>query len=312
MPRVLALFSGGLDGALAIEVLRRAAVDPGALVIVPVWVRVPCGIREARVNAAARGLDQPVITLATPNTYDELLLAAPRTGQGGAPPCRDCRVMMFRAARRYLEEIAADFVISGEVLGQDIRIQRRRDLDMIAIGSGLDDRLLRPLSARRLSPTRAERDGIIDRQRLLDLQGTGRRAQLALAAEWGIDTGAFSRGACALAEATLAGHVQRLQTSRLPVTPATIAALRLGRVSWLDDTTVIVVSRRAEEADGLRQFVARRELTDCLLLELAHLAGPTALLLGAIDDRAISAAQQLVLERIDEPASSSVQWLTHR
>ncbi len=312
MPRVLALFSGGLDAALAIALLRRAVVNCESLEITAIWVRVPCGIREARVNAAAASLNLPLITLPTPTNYDELLLAAPRTGQGGAPPCRDCRVTLFRAARRYLEEIGADFVISGEVLGQDIRTQRRRDLEMIAIGSGLDDRLLRPLSARRLSPTRAEREGIVARDRLLDLQGTGRRTQLALAGELGIDAGPFSRGSCALAEATLAGHVQTLQQSRLAVTSAAIAALRLGRITWLDDTTVIVVSRRAEESEGLRQIVARGELSNSLLLELANIAGPTALVIGQIDDRATAEAQRLVLERIGESVPSELRWLMQR
>jgi tRNA-specific 2-thiouridylase len=308
VPRAVALFSGGLDSALAIRWIQCRASTREPIDIEAVWVRVPCAIREARVVAAAARLELPLTILPTPGSYDELLLAAPRTGQGERPPCRDCRVTVFRAVRRYLDSSGGDFAISGEVLGQDTRTQRRRDLDMIAIGSGLDDRLVRPLSALRLSETRPERTGLVDRAALLDLHGEGRRSQLALAAELGIDTAHFSRAACTLCESTLAGHVQNLRRSKLPLASSIIAAMRLGRVEWLDERTVVIVSRRAEEADGLRQIVERREIAGSVLIELAEFAGPSALVIGQVDDRTISSARQLVLTRVHEPLPNDVRW----
>lgn len=102
--------------------------------------------------------------------------------------------------------------------------------------------------------------------------------------------------------------MQNLRRSKLPLASSIIAALRLGRVEWLDERTVVIVSRRAEEADGLRQIVERREIAGSVLIELAEVAGPSALVIGHVDDRTISSARQLVLARVHEPLPNDVRW----
>lgn len=304
MPRAVALFGGGLDGALALRLIERQGV-----VVEPVWVRVPCGVRETRVLETAARLQLSLTILPTPESFGDLLLAAPRTGQGERPPCRDCRVAIFRQVRRHLEATGADFAISGEVLGQEARTQRRRDLDMIAIGSGLDDRLVRPLSAQRLETTQPERRGWLDRAQLLDLHGEGRRGQLVLAGELGVDIAWFSRNVCALCEATLAAQLQSLRRSTLPLQPAIIAALRLGRVTWLDRDTVVVLSRRASEAVGLRELFATRAIESSALLESVEVVGPTALVIGRVTEPTImKSTQDLILNRIDTLPLDAITW----
>ena len=81
----------------------------------------------------------------------------------GINPCVDCRIYMFRAAKKYMEEIGASFIITGEVLGQRPMSQRKDAFRVIERESGLEGLILRPLCAQHLEPTRPEIEGLVDR-----------------------------------------------------------------------------------------------------------------------------------------------------
>ena len=53
--------------------------------------------------------------------------------------------------------------------------QKRRDLNIISTNSGLEDLLLRPLSAKLLEPTKPEREGLVDREKLYNFEGRSRK-----------------------------------------------------------------------------------------------------------------------------------------
>ena len=96
-------------------------------------------------------------------------------------PCIDCHALMLQEAGRFMEEQGADFLFTGEVLGQRPMSQRRDALKNVENLAGYPGRILRPLSARLLAPTIPESEGLIDRERLLDIQGRSRKRQMALA-----------------------------------------------------------------------------------------------------------------------------------
>src|SRR3990172_6816466 len=103
------------------------------------------------------------------------MLVHPKYGYGAnANPCVDCRVFMMRRAREIMEREGAQFVFTGEVLGQRPKSQRRDTLRVIERDSGLDGRLLRPLSAKLLPPTIPEPEGLGDRGRPAALSGRSR------------------------------------------------------------------------------------------------------------------------------------------
>ena len=112
---------------------------------------------------AAHRLGVRLTVVSQEDDYLELI-KNPRFGYGkGANPCVDCRIYMFERAQKFMEQIGADFIVSGEVVGQRPMSQKRRDLDVISHQSGLEDLLLRPLSAKLLLPTLPERKGLVDR-----------------------------------------------------------------------------------------------------------------------------------------------------
>src|SRR3989338_4858999 len=129
------------------------------------------------------------------------VIRKPKYGYGsGMNPCVDCRIYMFRLAKRYMEELGAGFVVTGEVLGQRPMSQLRRPLELIEADSGLEGLLLRPLSAQLLDPTLPELLGLVDRERLLRIAGRSRQEQLSLAKADGITEHSTPAGGCQLTE----------------------------------------------------------------------------------------------------------------
>lgn len=133
--------------------------------------------------------------------YIRLLRERPTYGFGKVMnPCVDCKILMMHHARRRMEELGASFLISGEVLGQRPMSQRRDTLNVIRRDGDVKDQLLRPLCAKHLDPTAPELSGLVDRERLHNIFGRGRKDQIALAAAFGITEIPTPAGGCRLAE----------------------------------------------------------------------------------------------------------------
>ena len=92
-------------------------------------------------------------------------------------PCIDCHAMMMNYAGKLLEEHNADFIITGEVLNQRPMSQNRQALNIVKKESGFSNKILRPLCAKNIEPTEMELNGLVDREKLLDISGrsTSRR-----------------------------------------------------------------------------------------------------------------------------------------
>ena len=142
--RALVLFSGGLDSMLAAELLRRCGVEITALTFVTPFF----GSSNAERAAGALGLDLVVADI-TERHLD--VLKKPRYGYGkNMNPCIDCHALMVRVALERLEELGADFVATGEVLGERPKSQNRQALELVARHSGAGDLLLRRMAGRRI------------------------------------------------------------------------------------------------------------------------------------------------------------------
>ena len=115
------------------------------------------------------------------------MLKNPKHGYGsGMNPCIDCRGMMYNAAKEHMKRTNADFVITGEVLFQRPMSQNNRALHIIEKETDMECKVLRPLSAKHLPPTDAEKTGLIKRENMGGIKGRSRREQLALAKHYGI------------------------------------------------------------------------------------------------------------------------------
>lgn len=290
--RAIALLGPGLDGCLAIELVRRQGIE-----VIAATLATACTTYRDKIEAAAATLGVELITLAADEGY-YYRVRHPRFGYTRErAPCLDCRVFMLEGARRAMAEHAASFVITGDVVGQRNPGQTKRDLALVDFHAGMEGLVLRPLSAQLLAPTQAENHGLVDRQQLLNLQGRDRKGQHALARAFGWTELPAVTSGCLLADAAYAKKLEALLAVRPHAAEAELALLALGRHERLDEACWIVLGRSASENGELAQWHARYGgALDAALLMPKDFAGPTAIVVGA-SPAAIDAACRAVLER---------------
>jgi len=164
--RGLGLCSGGLDSMLAVRILQEQGFEVEALNI-----RTPFECCKTPATQAAVDLGIRMTVVSVEDDYLDLI-REPVYGHGkGVNPCIDCRIFMFTRAKREMEERAADFVATGEVLGERPMSQRLPAMEIIERESGLSGRVVRPLSGRLLRQSIPEQDGLIEREQLAGIQG---------------------------------------------------------------------------------------------------------------------------------------------
>ena len=191
----LSLFSAGLDSILAARVLMAQGLKVKCLHFVSPFFGDP---RRIPHWERVWGLD-----IAAVDVSDEFtaMLRGPAHGFGKLlNPCMDCKILMLTRARELMPKYGATFLATGEVVGQRPMSQRRDAMNAIARDAGVKGILLRPLCARKLDPAPMEESGLVDRERLYNFGGRGRRQQLDLAREFGLTELPTPAGGCLLAE----------------------------------------------------------------------------------------------------------------
>jgi hypothetical protein len=275
-PKAIALLSGGLDSTLAVRLILDQGIEVEALNFVTPFCNCNRGGEGCAARHVADEFDIPCKTIAVTDEFFQVI-KHPRYGRGsGMNPCLDCRILMFSRARERMEEISAAFVFTGEVLGQRPMSQHRRAMRTIERESGLDGRLLRPLSARLLEPTVPEREGLVDREKLLALQGRSRGPQIALAKEHGITDYPCPAGGCLLTDPGFARRMRDLIRSRPDFDLNDVNLLRVGRHFRLSPGVKVVVGRNEGENRRLQHLVRRGDF----LFEVKGCGSPMTLLRG--------------------------------
>ncbi|WP_410208264.1 tRNA (5-methylaminomethyl-2-thiouridylate)-methyltransferase [Fusobacterium sp.] len=194
--RALALFSGGLDSALAIKVVKDQGIDVIALNFVSHFF----GGKDEKSEKMAEQLGIKVEYVHFEPRHTEVV-KHPVYGRGkNMNPCIDCHALMFKIAGELLEKYDAQFIISGEVLGQRPMSQNSAALEKVKKLSGMDELILRPLSAKLLPPSKPELEGWVDREKLLDIQGRSRHRQMELTEFYGLKEYPSPGGGCLLTD----------------------------------------------------------------------------------------------------------------
>ena len=293
--RCLVLFSGGLDSMLAVRILQEQSIEVEALNFKTAFT---C-CQDAAGQAAHR-LGVKLTVVGTDDDYLDLI-RQPRWGYGkGANPCVDCRIYMFDKAHDYLRQSGADFLASGEVVGQRPMSQKRRDLDRIAYHSGCEDLLLRPLSAKLLPPTLPEREGWVDREGLYDFVGRSRKRLIKLARQFGIEEIPSPSTGCALTEQRFSKKVFDLIQLDEGATRWDFELLSVGRHYRIDEQTKVIVGRHAEDNARLQYMHALPEAHSAVLLTPDGFSGPTALLISAVTAAHVNSAVGLIVRHAGE------------
>ena len=209
--RALALFSGGLDSALAIKLVK----DQGVEVIALNFVSHFFGGKNEKSEKMAEQLGIKVEYVHFEKRHTEVV-KNPVYGRGkNMNPCIDCHSLMFRIAGELLEKYDAQFVISGEVLGQRPMSQNSAALEKVKKLSGMNDLILRPLSAKLLPPSKAELEGWVDREKLLDIQGRSRHRQMELAESYGLKEYPSPAGGCLLTDPAYSDRLKIIENDGL-------------------------------------------------------------------------------------------------
>lgn len=280
--KALALFSGGLDSILACRLVMQQGLALTALKFVTPFfdhdLTDPAHARGYCQSMLCKyGLEVEIVDL----SVDYLrMLEKPSHGFGrNFNPCIDCKILMLRRARQLMDEHKAAFLVTGEVLGQRPMSQRRDTLCVIERDSGCQGILLRPLSAKLLPPTLAEEQGIIDREQLLAVSGRGRKEQIALAGQFGIQDYPNPAGGCLLTDPNLAHRIKNLYQGFFTfpnhqICVDDIRLLTVGRQFRLSKQLWFVLGRDERENKRLQHLRGEEDW----LLRLRDLPGPLGLL----------------------------------
>ena len=278
--KALSLFSGGLDSILATRVVMALGVEVIAVKFVSPFFHYDILADVDGYVASVRekyGIEVLVEDVSRP--YLEML-RDPKYGFGkNFNPCIDCKIFMVSRAREMLAEQGASFLISGEVLGQRPMSQRRDTLNVISRDSDSRALLLRPLSAKLLTPTLAEEKGWVDREKLLNFSGRGRSRQIELAKEFGITDFPAPAGGCILADPILSRRIRNFYDDTFVVksadmTVTDILLLLVGRQFLLPGGGWLILGR--DEKDNVK-LAGLAEEGDALLT-MEERPGPIALL----------------------------------
>jgi tRNA U34 2-thiouridine synthase MnmA/TrmU len=303
--RGIGLLSGGLDSALACVVLR----DAGAVVECLHFFTGFCVTgHNSRVNRTDRPIANHALQVAAEigvplelvDVSEEYLpmVLKPKHGYGrNMNPCIDCRVFMLNKARECMERTSADFVFTGEVVGQRPKSQVKGALRAIEKEAGLEGRLLRPLSAKLLPATEVEKRGLVDREKLCRLSGRGRKAQIEMAARYGLK--AYTQpagGCCFLTDKAYSNKFKDIIEHR--------GADNL----TVDDVFVLGVGRHFRLSPELRVIVGRNAVENNFLVHYANdrwsagvigFTGPQAVVLGEMDESQWTAVASIVARYSD-------------
>jgi tRNA-uridine 2-sulfurtransferase len=264
MVKAIALFSGGLDSMLAAELIHRQKID----VVVLTYTTPFFNAEKAR--AAARLLNLPLI-VEDITTEHLKMLKSPRYGYGrNMNPCIDCHALMLQIAGKKMDANGYNFIVTGEVLGQRPMSQNKQSLYVVAKNSGYSDYILRPLSAQLLDPIKAERDKIVDRSRLLAVQGRGRKEQIKLAADFGIKDYAPPAGGCLLTDPMFTRRLRDLFSHQEDHDIHDLDLLKYGRHFRADDQGKMIVGRNHTDNEKLREL----STDDDIVMFMTDFPGP--------------------------------------
>jgi hypothetical protein len=290
--KAIALISGGLDSTLAARLMRDLGLQ-----LIAVNTASPfclCNKRSGdgclhSAHKVARELGLSLISLNVAEEFLELV-KKPKHGYGSnMNPCIDCRILLFKKAKEIMRQEDASFVITGEVLGQRPMSQKLNTMRLIEKEAGLEGLVLRPLSAKVLDETTPEKEGWVNRQMLLAISGRGRKDQISLARQLGINDYPCPSGGCLLTDPEFSKRLRDLlQHEGLNLD--NINLLKVGRHFRLSESAKLVVGRNEKE-NGRLLNLAKED--DYLFMPGEELAGPTSLGRGIFTEELIELSSRI-------------------
>jgi tRNA-specific 2-thiouridylase len=299
--KAVALISGGLDSMLAAKIILDQGLHveginfytgfciEGHTQAIRNYQRDKPKRNNALWTAEQLGIKLHIVDVI--EDYKDVVIN-PKHGYGAnLNPCLDCKGFMVRKAREWMEKNGFDFIITGEVVGQRPMSQRRDTMPVVARESGAFDRLLRPLCAKLLPETLPEREGWVDRSKLLDFNGRGRKPQMALAQRYGFKEYAQPAGGCCF-----------LTNEQYSHKLSDLWSHRGSKHYELDDIVLLKVGRHLRPRPHFKLIVGRDDGENNFLngyrkrfihLHAVSYPGPLVLIDGSVNDDDLELAARL-------------------
>ncbi len=267
----------------------RLLLEQGVEVTGLVFISNFFGAKKARRAAEQLGIKLKEIDIKKEHLA---VVKSPKYGYGkNMNPCIDCHALMLRHAKAIMEGRAPspcegegwgevyDFVATGEVLGQRPMSQGRKSLDIVNKESGLNDLLVRPMSAKLLPESRPEKAGKIIRGKLLDIKGRSREKQKELVVKFGIKEYATPGGGCLLTDREFSQRLIKMFDYWSRCSGDDVELLKNGRVFWLKtqmatNNVLMVVGRDEKDCDNLEKLAKNGDV----VVKLKEIVGPTTLI----------------------------------
>ena len=280
----VALLSGGLDSSLAVKMMIEQGIAVTAVHFTSPFCNCTsknAGCKNQAVKVAQE-FGVPIRVIHKGMDYMRMVQNPPHGHGRGMNPCIDCRIYMLKKVKEMMAGNGGSFVITGEVLGQRPMSQHRAAIRMIEKESGLEGLILRPLSAQHFPPTAPEREGIVDRQKLLSFSGRSRKRQSDLAARLGVKDYPCPAGGCLLTDSVIAARLRDLFAHVPDYDVEDLYLLKIGRHFRLNPGLKILLGRDKPENDQL-MAMAR---PGSVFYKPVDFRGPTCLAAGNPDSQA--------------------------
>ena len=295
--RAVALFSGGLDSTLAVLAVLRQGIEVKAITFTHF-----ASDSSENLFSAAEMFKFEVKSCDISDKFIETV-KNPKFGHGkNMNPCLDCRILMLKETKKFMEMIGADFILTGEVLGQRPMSQRIDTFHTIDREAGLKDYVLRPLSAKLLTITVPEENGIVNREMLYNFNGRSRKPQISLAREFGLKDYPPPAGGCLLTEPNYSYRLKELLTYSPNPDLRDLSLLKMGRHFRFSPLCKIIVGRDMHENEKIKSLSSHD-----LLLKVEGYGSPTALVIGEVTEEALMTAASICARYSDAKNLSEVE-----
>jgi tRNA U34 2-thiouridine synthase MnmA/TrmU len=304
--KAVALLSGGLDSTLAVKLMIDQGIDVTAVHFTSVFCN--CTPKTAGCKMQARKVAEefsvPIHVIHKGMDYMKMVEKPPHGYGSAMNACIDCRIYMLRKVKEIMPVWDASFVITGEVLGQRPMSQQQHTIRLIEKESGLTDLILRPLSAQHFVPTLPEREGIVDRGKLLNISGRSRKPQIALAEHLGVRDYPCSDGGCLLTDKVIAARLRDLFAHTADYSYTDLVLLTIGRHYRLFTDLKIILGRDKGENERIFSLAKNGQS----IFEPVDFRGPTILTLGHLDtERETTIGEIIVAHSQDTKLSYQVK-----
>lgn len=287
--KAVALFSGGLDSTLAMKLIIEQGIE-----VIALNVNIGFGAVKSKKPHLENMCQQIGAKLRIADVQDkyvqEILFNAEHGYGKRFNPCVDCHGFMFRLAKKIMEEEGASFLISGEVLGQRPMSQNPRALSKVLEISDCDGLLLRPMCAQNMPETIPEKEGWVDRSKLLKLSGRSRTTQLELAEKFGLKDYETPGGGCLLTDESFALKIQDFADND-DFTAKDIPVIKHGRQMRLPNGAKLTVGRNQEDNEAMQAI----ENDKFFHVKTVGIPGPHSLLSKTADAEDKALAMSIIL-----------------